>query len=100
MNLDTAPLASTPVFGLLVRFWQFVEKVYVRRVPWLLADAAGDLEVCERTVRRYVEIAKTLLTDGDGHALIVLEVKQGRTYIVLRKPLLPFEALVRRLPPQ
>jgi predicted DNA-binding transcriptional regulator YafY len=96
MQLERTPPASTPSFGLLVRFWFFVQKVYVRRTPWRVSDAADELEISERTIRRYVDIALTLLTDGDGEALIAIQLIEGHSYVVLRKFLLPFEALVRR----
>lgn len=88
-------LSAGPTFSLLLRYFQFLKCMYVRRAAWRLYDAAEELEVSERTIRRYVWAASFWLTDHEGEPLLACEVRGGRTWVVLRKNLLPFEALVR-----
>lgn len=80
----TASETNQPVFGVAMRILQFRREALGRRTPWPLRDAAAELEMSMKSIKRYVTFLALIDTDGEGNPLIQIVRKSGRPYIESR----------------
>lgn len=80
----TSSESARPLFGNAFRILHFRRQALDRRTPWALRDAARELEMSTKTIKRYVQFLGLLDTDGFGRPLLEFVRQGGRVYIQAR----------------
>ncbi len=80
-----------PTFGTALRMIDLLLALDQRRYSWPVDEAAEELEVDPRTIKRYVEALGTRLVTEDGRPAVEIKHRGRQPCIVVNRPVLTLE---------
>ncbi len=76
---------QNPLYETTLRILVFRKLALERRTPWPLREAAAQMELHPRTLKRYITMLSLIDHDHEGHPLIQLEHTARGVCIVIRQ---------------